>query len=232
MNEMGGIVKYINYINVFALVFLYGFISGCGNTTSKTPAIASTPSPAIVRATNTWNKHIVDTAVSLLRSGYIVLRRGLGADSYMLAEMNRRNKTYSHCGIVMVEQGYPFIYHSIGGEDNPDERLRRDSANFFCSPRHNTHLAVIRYSLDTEQVSSLKQVVAAYYQQRPRFDMKFDLATDDKLYCSEFIYKAVNKAVGDTGYIGTSVLLKRRQVGIDDLFMNSHASVVWEVKFK
>lgn len=229
MNEMRGIVK---YTNVFALVFFSGFISGCGNATSKTPATASTPDPAIVRAKNTWNKHIVDTAVSLLRSGYIVLRRGLGADSYMLAEMNRRNKTYSHCGIVMVEQGYPFIYHSIGGEDNPDERLRRDSANFFFSPRNNTHLAVIRYSLDTEQVSSLKQVVADYYQQRPRFDMKFDLTTDDKLYCSEFIYKAVNKAVGDTGYIGTSVLLKRRQVGIDDLFMNCHASMVWEVKFK
>jgi hypothetical protein len=229
MNEMRGIVK---YTNVFALVFFSGFISGCGNATSKTPATASTPDPAIVRAKNTWNKHIVDTAVSLLRSGYIVLRRGLGADSYMLAEMNRRNKTYSHCGIVMVEQGYPFIYHSIGGEDNPDERLRRDSANFFFSPRHNTHLAVIRYSLDTEQVSSLKQVVADYYRQRPRFDMKFDLTTDDKLYCSEFIYKAVNKAVGDTAYIGTSMLLKRRQVGIDDLFMNSHASMVWEVKFK
>ncbi len=229
MNEMRGIVK---YTNVFALVFFSGFISGCGNATSKTPATASTPDPAIVRAKNTWNKHIVDTAVSLLRTGYIVLRRGLGADSYMLAEMNRRNKTYSHCGIVMVEQGYPFIYHSIGGEDNPDERLRRDSANFFFSPRHNTHLAVIRYSLDTEQVSSLKQVVADYYQQRPRFDMKFDLTTDDKLYCSEFIYKAVNKAVGDTAYIGTSMLLKRRQVGIDDLFMNSHASMVWEVKFK
>lgn len=229
MNGMRGIVK---YINVFALVFFSGFISGCGNATPKATATASTPDPAIVRATNTWNKHIVDTAVSLLRTGYIVLRRGLGADSYMLAEMNRRNKTYSHCGIVMVEQGYPFIYHSIGGEDNPDERLRRDSANFFFSPRHNTHLAVIRYSLDTVQVSSLKQVVTAYYQQRPRFDMKFDLATDDKLYCSEFIYKAVNKAVGDTGYISTSMLLKRRQVGIDDLFMNSHASVVWEVKFK
>lgn len=229
MNEMGGIVKYINGI---ALVVLSGFISGCGNATSKTTAIAPTPGSAIARATNTWNKHIVDTAVSLLRTGYIVLRRGLGADSYMLAEMNRRDKTYSHCGIVMVEQGYPFIYHSIGGEDNPDERLRRDSANFFFSPRHNTHLAIISYDFDEGQVNNLRQVVAAYFQQRPRFDMKFDLATDDKLYCSEFIYKAVNKAVGDTGYIGTSVLLKRRQVGIDDLFMNSHAAVVWEVKFK
>lgn len=206
--------------------------AGCGSAASTPVVPVAAVDVNVVRAANIHNKHIVDSAVSLLRSGYVVLRRGLGADSYMLSEMNRRNKTYSHCGIVMVENGYPFVYHSIGGEDNPDERLRRDSANFFFSPKNNTHLAIVQYEFDSADVYRLQAVVTRYYKDRPKFDMKFDLATDDKLYCSEFVYKAINRTMDDTAYVGTSVLLKRRQVGIDDLYLNPHANMIWEVKFK
>jgi hypothetical protein len=206
--------------------------AGCGNATSTPVTSVPAVDASLARAAKIHNKHIVDSAVWLLRSGYVVLRRGLGADSYILAEMNKRNKTYSHCGIVMVEDGYPFVYHSIGGEDNPDERLRRDSANFFFSPKSNTHLAIVNYNFDPAAINDLRDIVIKYYRARPRFDMKFDLATDDQLYCSEFIYKALNKTMNDTAYIHTSELLKRRQVGIDDLYLNEHANVIWEVKFK
>lgn len=178
------------------------------------------------------NCHFVDTAVALLRSGDIVVRRGIGAESTLLAMMNRKDKTYSHCGIVMIEHGYPFVYHSIGGEDNPDARLRRDSASFFFSPVHNLAIAVVRYDYDSAKVGRLRGIVAAYYKQRPRFDMKFDLTTDSELYCSEFVYKAVNRAVADTSYIGTSSMRRGRFVGIDDLYLDRHARVVWQTKFK
>jgi len=184
------------------------------------------------KAADAWNRHAVDTAVSLLRSGDLVLHLGEGADSYMLAQMNRRNKSFSHCGLVMVENGYPFVYHSIGGEDNPDQRLRRDSANTFFSPQHNMSLAIVRYDLAVDKINELEHVVAAYYKQRPKFDMQFDISTDDKLYCAEFIYKALNKAAHDTGYIRTSLLLGHSVVSIDDLFINSHAAFVWQTGLK
>jgi hypothetical protein len=179
-----------------------------------------------------YNKHLIDSAVSLLKSGHIVLRAGLGADSYLLAQMNRKDKTYSHCGIVMIEHGYPFVYHSIGGEDNPDERLRRDSASFFFSPLHNEGLAVVCYDYGADKVNELRQVVDQYYQARPKFDMKFDLKTDDKLYCAEFVYKAINKAMHDPTYITTTSVLGCTFVGIDDLVVNTHATIIWKTKFK
>ena len=188
--------------------------------------------PTEQKAIDSSNKHLVDTAVSLLREGYLVLRMGLGADSRLLAQMGRKNRSYSHCGIVMIENGYPFVYHSIGGENNPDERLRRDSAKFFFSPVYNMSLAVVQYDLNASQLAELGNVVRAYYRQRPKFDMKFDLGTDDKLYCSEFVYKAVNKAVDDTAYIKPTKVAGRRFVGIDDLFINSHAHIVWRTVFK
>jgi len=195
-------------------------------------ANAKTIVPATESLARRSNKKIVDTAVSMLRSGYVVLRMGLGADSRILAQMNRKDKSYSHCGIVMIEHGYPFVYHSIGGEDNPDERLRRDSAQFFFSPLHNTALAVIRYDLGSEQMNELKKTVRSYYQSRPKFDLKFDLKTDDALYCAEFVYKAVNKAARDTCYIRTTSVGGYRFVGIDDLFVNPHAHMVWQAVFK
>ena len=190
------------------------------------------PEVVTIKTGDSWNKHAIDTAVSLLRSGYLVLRMGAGADSRLLAELNQKDKTYSHCGIVMIENGYPFVYHSIGGEDNPDERLRRDSASFFFSPKHNTGIAVVQYDYSPEKISELQRVVEHYYKERPKFDMKFDLATDDKLYCAEFVYKAINKAADDPAYIKATSLLGYTFVGIDDLFINPHAHIIWQTGFK
>ena len=221
-------------LGVIAPVILsWVLASGCFHSKAeKTEVPTVVIDPAELLAANIFNKHVVDSAVSLLQSGYIVVRMGLGADSKLLAALNSRDKTFSHCGIVMMENGYPFVYHSIGGEDNPDERLRRDSAHFFFSPLRNTEIGISHYAFDTGDINELRRVVTDYYKIRPRFDMKFDLQTDDKLYCSEFIYKAVNKAMKDTGYIKTSARMTGRFVGIDDIFTNEHANIIWQIKFK
>jgi hypothetical protein len=178
------------------------------------------------------NNHIVDSAVSMIRSGYIVVRTGLGADSYLLSQMNLVDKTYSHCGIVMMEQGYPFVYHCIGGEDNPNAKMRRDSASFFFSPLHNFGFGIIKYDYTDDKIMELYKVVRKYYGEKRMFDMKFDLQTDDRLYCAEMIYKAVNAATNDILYIKPSSAFGYRFVGIDDLYRNKHATQVWQVKFK
>ena len=218
---------FFNFCVAGLLIFLANGLYSC-NQQPKVVAINTTAH----NAADSQNRHIVDTAVSLLEPGYLVLRMGLGADSRLLAQMNRKDKSYSHCGIVLIENGYPFVYHSIGGENNPDERLRRDSAKFFFSPVYNTALAVVRYDFDSAELGELEKVVRAYYKLRPKFDMKFDLSTDDKLYCSEFVCKAVNKATRDTAYIGTTSVAGMRFVGIDNLFVNPHAHIIWQTTFK
>lgn len=178
------------------------------------------------------NHHLIDSAASLVKSGDVLLRSGIGADSYMLARMNLKDKTYSHCGIVLFENGYPFVYHAIGGEDNPDERLRRDSIQFFLSPEHNKGFAIARYNCRSSDIRRIGQTVHNIYRQHPRFDMKFDLATDDYLYCTEFVYKALNRAMNDTGYIKTTSFLGHVFVAVDNLFINEHAHFVWQAQFK
>lgn len=170
-------------------------------------------------------------AIALLRTGDVVLRCGRGPDSYLLANLNQRDKNWSHCGIVVIENGKPFVYHSMGGEDNPGLRLMREPAFLFMTPLYNKGIGIVRYdaSIDT---SCLVNVIHAYYRKRPLFDMQFDLATDDKLYCSEFVYKSLMHSTTDSALMTLSTAMGRKYVGIDDLFLNRHARVIWKVMLK
>lgn len=188
--------------------------------------------PAMTRETNPWNVHMIDSSVQLLQNGDLVLRTGADATSYMLRQMNLTNKTYSHCGIVMIENGYPFVYHSIGGEDNPDEKLRRDSASFFFSPVSNERLGIARLDLSGSQISLLHDIVQRYYKMAVPFDMDFDLSTNDRLYCAEFVYKAICEATADTGYFSQTKLLSRTYVGVDNLYDRRHAKIICDIRYK
>ena len=181
---------------------------------------------------NRWNYQEIDSSVQLLHNGDLVLRTGADATSYMLRQMNLTNKTYSHCGIVMIEDGYPFVYHSIGGEDNPDERLRRDSASFFFNPVNNERLGIARLDLSELQIDQLHHIVKRYYKMAIPFDMDFDLKTNDKFYCAEFVYKSICEATADTGYFSRTQLLARNYVGVDNLYDKRHAKIICDIRFK
>ncbi len=196
-----------------------------GETVPKSEA----HTPIDNKAAMYWNRHMADSAISILRSGDVLLRMGMGAQSQMLARMNRGNKDFSHCGIVVVENGYPFVYHCIGGEDNPDARMRRDSASVFLSQQNQLAFGVVRYPLDS---AAIKKQVLGWYHKHPRFDMQFDLATNDKLYCTEMVYKVLTGVAGDMCCIPTDTVMGHRFVGTGNLIANPMAQLVWQVKYK
>ena len=51
------------------------------------------------------------------------------------------------------------------------------------------------------------------------FDMKFDLQTNDRMYCAEFVYKAYVLGTDGKLKFNTSYIEKFNFIGIDDLFM-------------
>jgi hypothetical protein len=183
------------------------------------------------RKNNPVNIHAVDSAVRLLENGDIVVRTGNDMTSYMLRQLNHFEKTYSHCGIVLIEDGYPFVYHSIGGEDNPDQVLRRDSASFWFSPGHNLSFGIVRLDRSAEMDSGLHKLVSRYYREKKKFDMDFDIRTDDRFYCAEFVYKSVNRAANDSNFIKPVTVMGYTFVGIDNLYLNDHARFVCRIQF-
>ncbi|MBX2904545.1 MAG: hypothetical protein KF744_00815 [Taibaiella sp.] len=208
---------------LFTALFAISLFS-CDHSVPKTGTSEVLSAPVPVAD----NGRLIDTAISLLQTGDVVLRMGAGAQSMLLSRLNKTDKGFSHCGLVVVEHGYPYVYHCIGGEDNPDARMRRDSAHHFFSPLHNTALGIARLDVDT---GAEKMLIINYFNKQPRFDLHFDMATDDELYCTEFAWKVLTATAGDTAFLPLSEINGRRYVGTDNLYLNNHAHLIWRVQF-
>lgn len=174
----------------------------------------------------------IGQARALLKDGDLVLRTGNDFISLTLRQFSTRDKTYSHCGLVRITGGRIYVYHAIGGEDNPDARLRRDSFGAFCDPAHNLGFGVFRYRMDSTERKRMDSLVDLYYREQVPFDMKFDLNTDSAFYCAEFVYKVVERATGDPRYLRLSHIGRFRYVAIDDLFLNPHTRPVYRAVFR
>lgn len=174
----------------------------------------------------------IDSCIGLLHSGDLLLRTGNDEISNMFRQMNQGDKTYSHSGIVIIRNGYPFVYHSIGGADNPNEKLRCDSVSRFIAEAHNLGFGIVRFNFTETERRRFCQLADSYFHAMPLFDMDFNINTDDKLYCSEFVYKAVLKATADSTYLPVTRRNGTVFIGVDNLFRNKHAQTICELRYK
>jgi len=189
---------------------------------------------SIVQVKNLPQKDVnplVDSCSNYLQNGCIVLRTGNDVISSMFAKFNTMDKTYSHCGIAFQEKGKWYVYHSIGGEDNPDEKLRRDTYERFVSLEHNIGFGICNLGLNTAQQINLRDVVYQFYQQRLPFDMKFDLKSDDRLYCAEMVYKAYHNALNSNSFFKITIHKTFEFVSTDNIFVNNHAQMLCRVTY-
>lgn len=137
---------------------------------------------------------MIEDGQSRLKEGDLVVRMNRDPSSRFIKYFNHKDKNYSHSGIVLFEHGYPYVYHIINGEENPDQKMRMDSLAHFCSPKRNLAFAIYRYNMSADEISKLKIIVHAWYAKGMRFDSLFSLQSDDRMYCSEMIGKAVAEA--------------------------------------
>ncbi|PSK90154.1 permuted papain-like amidase YaeF/Yiix C92 family enzyme [Taibaiella chishuiensis] len=187
--------------------------------------------PNMRRAANPWNRYHADSCIQIVKDGDLVLRSGSDAISALFKKVNTRDKSYSHAGIVFIENGYPMVYNLIGNAEDPEAVLRRDSLSAFISPHDNTAYAVYRYKLSRQQVEKLHDLSIRYFKEKRRFDPHFDLATDSSLYCTEFVYKAMIEVTGDKKYLGTTQTANFSFVSVDNLFLKKGIKLVCKIVY-
>lgn len=169
--------------------------------------------------------------VKQLRTGDLIFRHGRGFTSNALMNFGLREKKYSHAGIVTIENGKVFVYHAVGGEENLTNRLRKDPLEMFCNPSSIHAFAVYRTDLKPEQVIKVMAIANEYYQSGLEFDTKFDLETNDKMYCTEFVYKVFGQALGNENYISLSAFSGKQYIACDDLYCNPHCSEIYSYTY-
>lgn len=167
----------------------------------------------------------------LVRSGDMIFRNGTDEVSYAARHFNRHDTSYSHCGLLMIEHDSIFVYHALGGVYNPSQRLMRQPLDSFCNPAENNAIAVYRYPLSDNQTEKLAATIQQYYLAGIRFDMFFDFKSDDKFYCSEFVFKSLNRALDSS--ISSWVRLDTIPYGVttDDLFLQPGIRLVKKQQF-
>jgi hypothetical protein len=167
----------------------------------------------------------------LVMSGDLILRTGNDFASETFRKLSLQDKTYSHCGIASIENDSVFVYHAIGGEWNPNQKLRKDPFEIFCNPFENRGFGIFRYNLNSTEKVKLINLVQSLFSQGIEFDMQFDLSSNDKMYCSEFVYKAVEQATENKIKLSTTTYKQIQFIAVDNLFINPECREIQRTLF-
>ena len=146
----------------------------------------------------------INEGQSLLKEGDLVLRMGTDPCSNIIKNFSRHEKKYSHAGIIVFDNGYPYVWHIINGTDNPGGLLRKDSLFRFCDPLQHQAFGIYRYQLASGELGNIKNLIKIWQAKAIQFDSIFNFKTDDRMYCSEMICKLLAKATGNRILIKTN----------------------------
>ncbi len=152
----------------------------------------------------------------------MIVRTGNDFTSDQLRKFSQADQTFSHCGIASIENDTVFVYHALGGEWNPDQKLRRDPLESFCNAEGNRGFGIFEFKLEKIQQFQLDSIIKSWYRKGLMFDMDFKLETDDRLYCSEFVCKAISNASIGAISFKTTRIKDFSFYAVDNLILNEH----------
>lgn len=174
-----------------------------------------------------------DSAIKGIQTGDLILRRGKDQVSDFFARLNTRNQKYSHCGIAVQTDSGLFVYHILATVNHLEGQILYEPIHSFIRPKINAGWAIIRYDLDSTQQAQLVAKIQAYARQKITFDQQFDLQSDDKMYCSEMLYKALLFASKDSLRLPITIASSgKKYIAIDNLFEHKNCKTIGEIAYK
>lgn len=192
---------------------LLSWIKGKGcETETRPPAFLAGSEQAEEETTQTYPP-------SGLRDGDLVFRREDAFLSHHFVEASKRERRFSHVGVVVIRNGAVKAI-SVGEGGASLGVVKFADWSTFVSKA--VDCAVYRFAGD----ASIGERIARAAEKRIGipFDPAFDLRTKDRLYCSELVRDAVNEAVGKP-VIGTTKKGTFEYVAIDDCYRSGWTKV-------
>ena len=165
-------------------------------------------------------------------TGDLVTRTGNDFTSETLRNLNQRNNTFSHCGIASIENDSLFVYHALGGDFNPDQKIVRDRFEDFAEPYNNKGIAIFRFTLPKSTATGFAQNARELFKKGIMFDMDFSLKTKDRMYCAEYVYDCFTEASHARLSFNHSFIRDFEFIGVDDLFLHPECRQLVEIVYK
>ena len=141
-----------------------------------------------------------------LQNGDLIFRRGRSVESHVVLASDHKSN-FSHVGIIYIENHVPFVIHAVPGENKGGkDYIKKELVEDFLLPDKASEFAIYRTDFPQEINDQAAINAHLYYLHKLIFDDKYDLSTDDKLYCTELIIKAFQHARQNTWNINTTTL--------------------------
>ncbi|MEP7168319.1 MAG: YiiX/YebB-like N1pC/P60 family cysteine hydrolase [Bacteroidota bacterium] len=181
------------------------------------------------------------TIKNKIQTGDIVLRNGKGFISDVFRQFSLKDKSYSHAGIISIEDDKIFVYHILQGMEQKSEvsgqkskdaginesYLRKELLESFCNSNNNSAYAIYRYDLSKNAKEKIIDKLESFSKKKIIFDSHFDLDTDSAMYCTELVYKAIEAASENEHYLPYSIVEGNKYIAPDNLYLNPHAALIY-----
>ena len=220
------------------------------NENESIPAADLNPQPV----KDSIQQHI-DSLKNTCEPGDLVVRLGDDFISDRIRYLSAKDNSYSHAGIIVMHNNKKMVCHIYPDDFVPGaDTVRYDLIDSFLNRRTNLKCALYRYNLSANEKINFEAELNKYYSNKVHFDKRYELASDDKLYCSEMIYKALKKVTDERIVIEQSnvpekmqhlisvyfkkynfskkIIANRKIISIDNLYLNSHCKLVMKFSLK
>jgi hypothetical protein len=197
------------------------------------------------------NDSIMQEARQIIQTGDLLLRTGTDFSSDQVKDLCKVDRTFSHGGIAVIENDIIYVYHVEPDYYYVRDKVRKELLDSFWNPANNYGFGIARYNLSSGETSAFISYLEEQYRKKIPFDMKFNLETDDQLYCSEMIKKGLARSTQHRITIATDRLndrskyrlikryfkleekqfANREVVMVDRLFVNPHCSLIKKYLF-
>lgn len=138
--------------------------------------------------TNTFSCDLV------LKNGDLVFRKGRSLASRVVL-ITDRESSYSHVGVIYMLDEIPYVIHTVPDESkNGIDYVLMEKLSIFFSSDKASRGSIFRLKEQYEISAKLAALTAkSYFDNKIVFDDAFDLKSENKLYCTELVWKAYQK---------------------------------------
>lgn len=161
----------------------------------------------IVLFISSEQKQIInENQITGLQDGDLIFRRGRSAESHVVLVADSKSE-FSHVGIIYIENKTPYVIHAVPGENKcGKDYIKKEKLTDFLAPKKASEYSVYRSDFPETINKNAASFANHYYQEKRVFDEKYDLSTDDKLYCTELILKVYLQATNQSFQLKTTQL--------------------------
>ncbi len=129
---------------------------------------------------------------------YLILR---GSETKLGGFAKQYNKTDAHATHVAmgIFKDSLRIYH-VNTEPQNGQHVLTESLDSFLDSEDDKYNYLAIWELEnfsTSELAEMETEISKLIQQNIQFDYKFDNQSNDQLYCSEFLYKLMNKTTNN-----------------------------------